>query len=275
MLRPLKASLAFIALFIAVLLASLLGIGIWLYGKQYDEIGCLSAYRDKLPLTIHGVKIHYCYHPQVFFSNAWLQPPISGQGEQVNLEDALRVVPAIEAFVRSYNATFLEANLQDIYLLGAMVFYGEHYGGTYTAHAVFIEVGSEKENYTVDFVTSQLHAEFSSILMKNYPFPSSTWNNINDHGFKYSQNDVQMLGQPGLYDQHQALLKQGFLNKYSTTNLENDFNDIAFELFTQAPHLCFLAKGYEKIREKVNLAVTFYRRIDPQIKLEDCYKDLK
>ena len=261
-------------LFVVAMIASI-SLVISLWGSHGNEISCLSSYRSKLPLSIHGVAIHYCYNPQRFFSNAWLHPPISGQGGQVSLPEGLRVVPAIENFVRAYSRDFLTQNLQDIYLLGEMIFYGQHYGGTYSQQAIYIEVHSVGENYTNDYVTSQLHAEFSSILIHNYPFPWESWTEINDPNFKYSENPIMLLGEAGLYDQNDNLLNQGFINQYSTTDVENDFNDMAFLLFNQSNQLCDLAERYSKISAKVKLVVAFYQKNDPEIHLSPCYKNLK
>ena len=250
------------------------GLGLKYMSLEQTEIACLGAFKNRLPLTIRGVRIHYCYNRQLFFSSNWLSPPISGEGGQIDLQEALRVTPSVKTFLETYSQTFLSKNLGDIYLMGELLFFGTHYGGTYGQSSVFIEVRSVQENYTDDYVTSQLHAEFSSILMNKYPFPSEAWTSVNENGFKYSDNAVEMLSQDGIFDQSDYLLKEGFLSKYSTSNLENDFNDIAFEMFNQPSRLSNLAKGYEKIRQKVNLAVQFYKEVDPGIQIDTCFDEL-
>jgi hypothetical protein len=110
-----------------------------------------------------------------------------------------------------------------------------------------------------------MHAEFSSILLKNYGFPSDEWQAINKPSWRYFGSGSEMLGEKGLYDQTEELLAEGFLSRYSQASLEEDFNVFADWVFTKPDRLRELASTYERIRKKYQVVIKFYKSIDPTI----------
>jgi Putative zinc-binding metallo-peptidase len=223
-----------------------------------------------LPKIIEGLVIHYQYDRSKFFPAAWLEEPVNCSGTQVNLSQARRIVPLIEDFASAFDSGFLRSNLKDIYLLSELRCFGKSYGGTNSLSALYLRVGTASQGFTDRYLSLSLHHEFSSILMRNYTFPSQEWTLINGPDFAYSQNSVEVLGQTALESPAGELLKAGFLNRYSMTTLENDFNEIASWLFVRREELCQFEVKYEKIARKSKLVIQFYNSIDPTLAWSAC-----
>ena len=224
----------------------------------------------ELPDKVGGIAIHYYFDTAAYFSPEWLAEPISCSGKQFDLTEAPRVVKDIDQFVSAYHPEFIRQNLVDIYLLDDLQCFGSPYGGTNGWTSLYITVGPVNEGYTDPFLLSMLHAEFSSILMRNYSFPHEAWTSINDVGFTYSENDVKAVRQEDIRSQTEDLLQRGFLYLYSTTSEENDFNLFAEEFFTNAEKLCELRARYERINSKAELAIDFYESIGSGVEFQTC-----
>lgn len=208
-----------------------------------------------------GATIHYRYdHGAVFHDSEFLHAKTA----PFNISLTTTVLPVIESFLAKYPTEIIRKNLTDIYLTSGLEFNGKRYGGTYKESKIYVVV---KDRYSGTAVLSILHAEFSSILMQNYVFPRKAWESINGLGWKYSGNGFGMLEDSGLFEQSDDLLRNGFLTRYSQSNLENDFNEIIDWTFTKPDRLREIAVKYEKIRAKYDLALAFYDSIDRRINI--------
>jgi hypothetical protein len=141
-----------------------------------------------------GVVVHYDYDPQRFFPREWLSEPARCEGEQFDLREARRTVRLIAEFASLYSFEVIDPNLTDIYVLGDLHCYGATYGGTNSQTALYITAGSVRDGYTDSYIYGLLHAEFSSILMRNYDFPYDAWTAVNQPSFEYSNNAVEVVG---------------------------------------------------------------------------------
>jgi len=230
---------------------------------------CNASYAEPFDRKIkeiysrYSVSIHYKYNRADFFPESWRRPPMDATGEQIPYKEAERLLPIIEKFILAYPPSFMKTHLADIYLMGNLTGFGKRYGASYNVDPDVIYVTSQgAENGDSDeLILSQLHSEFSSILMRKHKFSEAVWNTINPAGFRYSGTGVEMLGRPDLYAQDPELLSKGFLFVYSQSSLENDLNMIAFWLFTRPKQLKELCGKYEKLRLKTDLVVSFYRSI--------------
>jgi hypothetical protein len=223
-----------------------------------------------LPKIIEGIVIHHQYDRSKFFPTEWLSAPINCSGTQVSLSQARRIVPLIENFASVFDPHFLKSNLKHIYLLNELQCFGKSFGGTNSNSALYLRVGTASQGFTNQYLSSSLHHEFSSILMRNYTFPSKKWALINGPDFIYSQNSVEVLGQKALETPAARFLEAGFLNRYSMTTMENDFNEISSWLFIRREELCRFEAKYDKIAQKSRLAIQFYISIDPTLAWSAC-----
>lgn len=215
----------------------------------------------------YSVKVFYQYNAVKYFPPEWLNPPIDARGEQISESEVGNLIPIIEDFLAVYPKNIIEKNLKEIYLLGDLNFYGKRFGATYSAKGLYIKSEGSAKGFTKLFLLSQLHSEFSSILMRNYTFPMEAWSQLNPVGFNYSGNGVEVIENIDLFSSEENLLKNGFLVIYSKSSLENDFNMISFWLFTRPSELKALCINHEILRKKVVLAIEFYRSIGIRVSI--------
>lgn len=232
-------------------------IGMIMYSCQKDdEINRIIF--NELQKT-YDININFEYS-ESFFPATWIEPPISVYGIQIKYSEAERMEQIIEDCLQRYSKLFLNTNLKDIYLLKRMYLYDKSFGGTYTQTGIYIT----NDGYSYEYLLGGLHHEFSSIIYTNYNslFPFEEWNTINSSEFEYIGAGLDLLGQDDVWNQTEELLTNGFLMKYSTSSMENDFNMLVYWMFTKPNEILALSKNYDKIREKYNLVLHFYDQID-------------
>ncbi|MDH3475142.1 MAG: putative zinc-binding metallopeptidase [Rhodospirillales bacterium] len=215
-----------------------------------------------------GVEVHFLYEPKQYFPRGWRAAPISATGAQLPLDEVERVLPAIRASLERYPRQLIRDNLSDIYLVSGLTLFGELYGGTYDGSAIYMNSEGAAAGYTESEVRATLHHEFSSILMYGYGFDFAAWRAINERGFVYPDNALEIIGRAESYEFNDALLAQGFLSGYARSNIENDINVMAEWLFTQRAYLQVLAGRYDRIDRKMHIALQFYKAIDPTIEFD-------
>ncbi len=164
------------------------------------SMSLLSGQSASRPSEIHGVQIHYRYDRQGFFPEKWLADPINCDGEQVDLAEAERTVPLIEQFAAAYDPDVLRKNLTDIYLLGDLHCFNREFGGTNSTSSVYLRVGTRADGYTDRVLLATLHEEFSSILFRQYDFPTREWQQVSGGDLAYPNDSVEILGEAGLKD---------------------------------------------------------------------------
>ena len=168
----------------------------------------------------------------------------------------------IHTFLAGYPREVVRRNLDAVYLLGELTIYGKSFGGTTSWASIYVKSQGVEKGFTEPFLLNLLHHEFSSILMRNYAFPKAEWQKLNPKGFRYLENDVDALDWSEPYHQEKSLWLDGFLMKYSTSSIENDFNTMSSWMFTRPDELRRLARRYPRLQSKLDLAIGFYKSID-------------
>lgn len=226
------------------------------------------------PAEIHAIHIHYDYVRTQVFPQKWLEAPIDCGGEQVDLAEAQRAVPLIEKFAAAYNPDVLRKNLTDIYLLSDLHCFDREFGGTNSTSSVYLRVGTRADGYTDRVLLATLHEEFSSILFRQYDFPTGVWQELSGGEYAYPNNSVEILGEAGLKEvASEDLLRRGFLTRYAASSLENDYNEYAGWMFVWPDLLCNYGSHYPTIQAKASMVNAFYRSIQPQMETWDCQWD--
>lgn len=222
----------------------------------------ISQNQEEIPTQIGSVKVVATVTDD-FYPSEWKNDPkIKPVAEPIEHNELLRTIPLIRGFVAEYPEGILEKNLKGIYLCKTLQFYGKDFGGTNSADGVYICVKSKELGYTNQFLLSSMHHEFSSILMRNYPFPNKAWEALNPKGFSYTEDAVGALGKDDLLKPQAKYHEKGFICLYSQSSAEEDFNTIADYLFNQRPALSQMAQKYSKLRAKIQLAMKFYKSVD-------------
>lgn len=258
--KPIQGnSTQWVLLALGVLLTAVLGN----LPVRADVLGIES--KTRIIENEYNIKIHHNYDAKTFFPSRWLRSPISARGKHLSAQEVARTLPIIEEFLSVYPKRVLQGNLKSIYLLGELTFYGKSFGASNGNSGLYIKSREADNGFTEAFLVSRMHSEFSSILMRNYSFPTQEWKNINRANFQYVGDGVQTLDQPNQYGRTTELLSGGFIVKYAQSSIENDFNMISDWLFTRHDRLKKLADKFPRIDAKMRLAIKFYRSIDNRI----------
>jgi len=198
-----------------------------------------------------------------FYPSDWKSDPrIKPVAETIDHQEFERIIPLTRSFAAEYPEGILAKNLKGACFCKTLKFYGKDFGGTNSADRIYICVKSKELGYTDQYVLSSMHHEFSSILMRNYPFPSKAWAALNPKGFSYTDDAVGALEKDDLLNPKSKHHESGFICLYSQSSMEEDFNTIADYLFNQRPALLKLGLKYPKLRAKIQLAMKFYKSVD-------------
>ena len=178
----------------------------------------------------------------------------------------LAIYPAIlkKAFEK-YPVQVIKKNLYAIYFAKKMEVGGLEYGGTYDSFRRIIYLVNDGQQ-TNDRSVATIHHEFSSILLDRYGFFLNPWFGQNPKGFKYrceiynnwegAYNGTSLVGTTADYE-------KGFLNSYSKTDFENDFNEYSRNIFTYPQKFKQIMNQYPRVRGKFLVFLEFYHKIDP------------
>ena len=187
------------------------------------------------------------------------------QGIQIEPDGAVQLMRLIPGFLAMYPRALIANNLRAIYLLKSMSLYGLRYGGTYSRGGIYITSRGEDHGCNDLFRSAMMHSEFSSILYRNYGFPTGEWSKINESGWKYVGSGRDLLGRPNLYDETEDLLRSGFICAYSQASLEEDVNMYVFAVIHRWLSLNSAAAKHRRVRQKLEVLTRFYERISHQL----------
>jgi len=140
-------------------------------------------------------------------------------------------------FFSKYPKSIIHDELKMIKLSGALILYGIRYGGTSVGSSVYL-TGMD---YHTDVFAEEIFGTISFLKMRGRPVTE----------------DTDRVGNDLVYS-------KGFLTKYAMSNLENDFNVMAEQVFTNPKRLKILIQQYPIIKKKYILLREFYLGIDPK-----------
>jgi hypothetical protein len=212
-----------------------------------------------------GVRVHITYDRDKFFPTKWKSAPISAQGSQIRSDGAMQILQTVAAFLSMYPSEVYMNNLHNIYLLNSLTVYGLEYGGTNSRDAIYV-VGRGGGNGGDEFLSATLHAEFSSILFRNYHFPKEEWSRVNDSNWKYAGKGTDLLGQGSLYDQTDDLFRRGFVRVYGQASIEEDVNMYVFSAIYRPSSFGRAASTHKKVRQKLEILIRFYEKLKSQLR---------
>lgn len=201
------------------------------------------------------------------------EPPIKTIAETISVAERARTVKDIEVALNKYPSDLLKKHLRKVYLLGSLKNFGVNYGGTNAMKNIYIVSRSTDEGYTDKYIEQMFHHEFSSILLAEndtyYNKATTTWNNpiwngLNKSSFKYGTGGYQEIKE-GKSNQNfnRYYLDRGFLNQYSMSSAENDFNEIAMNIFYGSEEFWKIVDNNPIINKKVQFFISFYHKLDP------------
>ncbi len=212
-----------------------------------------------------GVRVHVTYDRESYFPTRWKRAPISVQGIQIEPEGAMQLRRVIPGFLAMYPRVLFANNLRNIYLLKSLSLYGLKYGGTYSRGSIYIASRGEDHGRNDLFLSATMHSEFSSILYRNYDFPTREWSKINESGWRYVGSGKDLLGRPNLLHETEDLLRSGFICAYGQASIEEDVNMYVFSVIHRWRSLNSAAARYKRVKQKLEILTQFYERVNQQV----------
>lgn len=200
------------------------------------------------------------------FPAAWRTPSVSPEGGILPENRIERARSVLTTALAKYPHALLEAELKAVYVLSELRYRGVVTSGTNSSTCVFLKMGPDTSRYTDLYIEGTFHAEFSSILIRNHAdlLDKEAWQQANPPDFSYLGDGVEAVKQgKARRSYEESLLERGFLTEYGSSTLENDFNGMALRLFTGEAQVWKLADQYPRIKTKLDLALAFYRKLDP------------
>lgn len=237
-----------------------------------------------LPLLIIGFLLIAASYPkdmyvdertstEVFFTTSekmfpkhWYEKQINAEAQPLERNERLRAINILDKAFDKYPENVLKNDLDRVYVLKSLKFYGVSYGGTNSRNTVYLADDGSNPNYTSQFIEGVFHHEFSSILLRTYPdiLDEETWQNVNPSRFIYGNGGViAILNGEASVDLDPKLFESGFLTRYSESAFEEDINVFAQNLFTGGHEFWVAVDTHKKIRKKASLLIGFYHQIDP------------
>jgi hypothetical protein len=208
-----------------------------------------------------GVRVHVAYNRENYFPAEWRSPPASAKGSQIKPAEAQRITRLIPGFLSMYPPALITENLRHVFLLESMSFYGLEYGGTNSRDAIYIaSLGRTRPHHDVS-VAALMHSELSSILYRNYDFPSGEWRQANEDTWVYIGEGKDLLGRSDLFEQSDDLFRKGFIFVYGQASLEEDVNTYVLAVIHQWSRLRSAAASYARVRRKLAVLIRFYEGI--------------
>ena len=212
------------------------------------------------------------------FPENWLRPPSNIHVKRLKQAEATRATNVIELALQKYPPTLLDNTLQKVYIFDTIVQYDVCVGGTYSTGQVYIVDAGLVDGYTDQIIEREFHEEYSSILLRTYPdyFDEAAWIKINPEEFVYDGDAGYGYIRDGKVslDYDPNWLRTGFLNQYSTSNRENDFNSFASRLFVGETEFWQAVDQYDRIKQKAFLVIAFYQQLDPMYS-EEYFRSLQ
>ncbi|MCX6252675.1 MAG: hypothetical protein NTX61_18225 [Bacteroidetes bacterium] len=222
--------------------------------------------QDIITDSLTGVVIVFSAKDNMF-PHHWNSAKIHAEAIPLDITEYKRAQDIIIRALAKYPLEILKKNLQTVFVLSSVSFYGVPYGGTSSTEkkAVYL-TDDPRFGKDDEFMESLFHHEFAHILYNNYShyLSKKKWKAANHPGFSYGSGGMEAirLGDSSM-DYDSLLNEQGFLNMYSQSSMDEDFHVFSQNLFNGGKKFWNIVDNHDKIRVKMLLIVRFYNRIDP------------
>jgi hypothetical protein len=225
--------------------------------------------------VMDGVRVAFCSEKKMFPAR-WYCKKVDARAAALSQSELPRAKAILHKALSKYPAGMADHYLDRVYILKSLQFYGYPYGGSYTKKTIYLTLDETNLLNTDKFLEERFHHEFSSILWReNYrKLDLEQWQAFNPNGFVYGEGGLDAIRSgiasmdtdPGYFD-------IGFINRYAMTEIEQDINVMAQNLFTGGPGFWEIVDAKERIREKVLLLIGFYHSLDPMF-TEEYFRNL-
>ena len=225
-------------------------------------------------LEAHAMRLERTYGIHIGYGNPadfWVPPfkPEDATAPWIHMtaaepRDVAISLNGIEAALQQYPPGFVAKLIKAVFIGGELRMQGELASGTAGAAWVIISARSDygpEGLRDVGFLA--LHHELSSFVLRADPRTWPKWAEFAPSGWHYVEEPGGALRGAKAAD---PPLVTGFLDAYGATNLENDFNVYAEDMFGNPDKVARLARQYPLIRRKRDFVMETYAAIDPEFR---------
>lgn len=180
--------------------------------------------------------------------------------KSTSLEDSSDSLDGIETALEVYPLGFVSKVIDAIYISGPMLMERAEAGGTYSSNSIILVNISDQNGTNFNFENSLkgVHHELSSLIYIRSPFVIFAWQALLPKEWEPVSSNYEALTQDRYIGPD---YENGFLSRYSKTNVENDFNIYAEFAFSEPEKLRELAATYPIIAKKLSLFITAYTQV--------------
>jgi len=213
-----------------------------------------------------GIQFKFEEEEQTFPEN-WYSDEINAHTTPLPSSEKKRSIAVLFATLDKYPLHIIQEHLIEIYLFGVLEFFNQGYAGTYSDNTLYMSNGGVDEGFTDGFIEQTFHHEFSSILWYAHPdlLDTIAWKKLNK--IDYGDGGIQALiddNDSQTFDTYYN--DRGFLFQYASSDLENDINSFAENLFAPTLEFRNALKKHPVLRKKMALLIAFYTALDPSLK---------
>ncbi len=211
-----------------------------------------------------GIPIYVTVDDETF-PDYWKTDEINAKGQDLERSKVKHSISLLKEELKKYPVEVLKANLKRVYFLKSIEFYNVEFGGTNSYDRLYFTNNGESDGYTDQYLVQTIHHEFSSIFLRNFPdyFLQDEWEKNNkipygDGGVAALKSSQSSLEFDSTYNAN------GFLYQYANSDVENDLNSFAENIFAPSPEFYDLVDKYPALKNKWKLIIKFYNSIDPK-----------
>jgi hypothetical protein len=228
-------------------------------------------------LLLSGVTISQIKEPRsgiiVKFEEAENTFPEYWNSDEVNAETAplpstekKRTLNVLFHALEKYPVRIIQNHISEVYIFGKLQFFNQGYAGTYSDSILYLSNGGVEEGYTNGFIEQSFHHEFSSMLWSanTQHLDTTAWKKLNK--MQYGDGGIQALiddNDSQEFDEYYN--ERGFLFQYGASDLENDINSFAENLFAPTLEFRDALKKHPVLRKKMAMLIAFYTALDPSL----------
>ncbi len=212
-----------------------------------------------------GIHLYFSEMDQTFPEN-WYSEEINAHTTPLPNSEKKRTVATVFSALDKYPQHIIQEHLIEIYIFGVLEFFNQGYAGTYSDNTLYMSNGGVAEGFTNGFIEQTFHHEFSSILWGTHAdlLDSVAWKKLNK--IDYGDGGIQALIDDNDSQEFDTYYNErGFLFQYAASDLENDINSFAENLFAPTLEFRDALKKHSVLRKKMALLIAFYTALDPSL----------
>jgi hypothetical protein len=185
--------------------------------------------------------------------------------EPIDRRVLARYPQILEQALSKYPIHVVKEYLNAVYFAGMMKSDDINFAGTYDPFRRIIYL-IDDGNWTSELMGT-FHHEFSSLFLSRHGMLLNPWLEYHPEGFKYRsklyEDEKDIYAGTSTCHETASDYENGFMNTYSHTNFENDFNEYAKMIFTHPEKFKQIMDKHPRVRGKFLVFLDFYEMIDP------------